>query len=144
MLFFNSDRFLQSEVPEIKINDINNHNFINHSYIFAVNYLKKLFSLKNSDFSHINISSGTDLVYLKRNIDLFFVIYRSLNANKKTLTLKELIDNSGYKQHILQERLVWLIHNKLIHVIKPNDNLNSDNVLLSISDLGFTFIRQFD
>lgn len=40
MLFLNCNRFLESEVQNIKINDINNHNCMNHSYIFGVNYLK--------------------------------------------------------------------------------------------------------
>ncbi len=144
MLFLNCNRFLESEVQNIKINDINNHNCMNHSYIFGVNYLKKLLSLNNYQFSNINISTGTDFVYFKRNIDLFFTIYHFLNENKKPLTLKELINNSGYKKNILQDRLVWLIHHNLINVTKPKDNLNSDNILLSISDIGFTFIRQFD
>lgn len=105
MLFFNTERFLNSDVPTIYLHDINKYNSLNNSYIFWVNYLKKWFSLNNSNISTINISTGTDLVNFKRNIDLFF-IYGFLNGNKKSLTLKELIDHSGYKTAILQERLV--------------------------------------
>lgn len=103
-----------------------------------------MFSLNNSNLSLLNITSGTELVNFKRNIDIFFVIHSFLKGNKKSLTLKELIDHSGYKTHILQERLVWLIHQNLISVTKPEKDIHSENILLSISDLGFKFIDKFN
>lgn len=119
MLFLDSTRFLNADVPTIYLHDINKYNSLNNSYIFWVNYLKKMFSLNNSNLSLLNITSGTELVNFKRNIDLFFVIHSFLKGNKKSLTLKELMDNSDYKIHILEERLVWLIHQNLISVEKP-------------------------
>ncbi len=103
-----------------------------------------MFSLNNSNLSLLNITSGTEFVNFKRNIDLFFIIHSFLKGNKKSLTLKELMDNSGYKTHILEERLVWLIHQNLISVTKTEKDIHSENILLSISDLGFKFIDKFN